>query len=335
MTYLAAVCHTLTEPLVLREMTRAVLAEGQVRVQVHRAAINFADILMSAGKYQEKPPLPFVAGGEVSGIVIETGKGVSRVKAGDRIVAMLGGKGGGFAQECVVDHNQVFQIPPKLSFETAVAIPVAYGTAHVGLLHRADLKKGDTVLVTAAAGGVGLAAVDIAKNLIGANVIAAAGGAEKLAIAKQMGADHCIDYTTEDIREKVKEFTQGNGVDAVFECVGGEIFNQSLRSLAWEGRMVVIGFLSGDIPKVAVNTLLVKNISVMGLYWGAYGLRNPMVLANSIYQTMTAAEDGHLHPHVSRTFPLAEVNDAFTFISSRKSTGKVLLNCQTLKLASL
>ena len=170
--YRAAVCHTLGQRLEVRSLPRAELTKTQVRIQVHRAAINYADILMSKGLYQEKPALPFVAGGEVTGIVLETGKGVTRIKAGDRVVAMSGGSspGGGFASECVANETGVFQIPDSVSFDVAVAVPVAYGTAHVGLLHRAALKPTETVLVTAAAGGVGLAAVDIAKNMIGAQV---------------------------------------------------------------------------------------------------------------------------------------------------------------------
>ncbi|MFN0043821.1 MAG: NADPH:quinone oxidoreductase family protein [Alphaproteobacteria bacterium] len=293
-----------------------------VRVAMRAAGLNFADTLMVAGKYQEKPPLPFVPGLEGAGVVLEVGAEVTNLKPGDRVMA--GFDAGAFAEEAVVDGANVTKIPNAMDFETAAAFQVVYGTSHIGLKRRANLRAGETLLVHGAAGGVGLTAVELGKKM-GATVIATASGEEKCALARAYGADHAIDYAREDFREAVRGLTGGKGVDVVYDPVGGDVFDASLRVLGWEGRLLVVGFASGRIPQAPANILLVKNLSVVGFFWGAYRKRNPAVIRESFTELLDWHAQGALKPHISLRVPLAEAPRAFAALIERRSTGKVVL----------
>ncbi len=320
----AVLCKELGGPeqLALTEVPAPPLADGTVRIEIHAAGVNFADLLLIAGQYQDRPPLPFIPGMEVAGVVRALGAGVNRLKLGDRVVATVGR--GGYAEEVVAEAEIVHRIPDAMDLVTAAGFPVAYSTSHGAFVWRARLKPGECVLVLGASGGVGLTAVEIAKAM-GANVIAAAGGAEKLAVARRAGADHLIDYTREDLRARVKEITGGRGVDVVYDPVGGDAFDESLRLVAWEGRLIVIGFAGGRIPQIPANLVLVKNIDVIGFFWGSYRRHKPELIAQSYQQLFRWFEAGKLKPHISHRLPLAEAAAALELIKTRKSTGKVVL----------
>jgi NADPH2:quinone reductase len=310
------------EKLVVEDVPSPSIKEGTVRIAVKAAGINFADLLLISGHYQEKPAFPFTPGMEASGTVSEVGAGVSSLKAGDRVMALTGT--GAYAEEIVTDARRVYKIPDKMDFNSAAGFPVTYGTSHGSFDWRAHLKPGEVLLVFGAAGGVGLTAVEIGKAM-GATVIACANGPAKLAIAEQHGADHLIDYGREDIRERVKSITGGRGADVVYDPVGGDAFDASLRSIAWGGRVIVIGFASGRIPQAPANILLVKNIDVIGFYWGSYQLRKPELLRDSYARLFHWYEEGKLKPHVSHQFDLNDVGAAMELLRQRKSTGKVVL----------
>jgi len=310
------------EKLVVENVASPVMKEGSVRIAVEAAGINFADLLLVSGQYQEKPPLPFTPGMEAAGTVSEIGAGASGFSVGDRVMALTGTAA--FAEEVVVDAGRVYKIPGAMDCATAAAFPVTYGTSHGALDWRAHLKAGEWLLVHGAAGGVGLTAVEIGK-VMGAKVIACAGGPEKLEIARQHGADHLIDYSREDIRERVKAITGGRGADVVYDPVGGDAFDASLRSIAWGGRIVVIGFASGRIPQAPANILLVKNIDVIGFYWGSYQGRRPELLRDSYAQLFRWFEEGKVRPHISAKLDLNDVARAMDLLRQRKSTGKVVL----------
>lgn len=320
----AVLCRELGGPekLIVEDIPSPPMRNGAVRIAIHAAGLNFADLLLIAGQYQTKPALPFTPGAEAAGVITEVGDGVHHVKAGDRVMAVL--EGGGYAEEVVVDAARVLPIPASMDFATAAGFPIAYGTSHGALEWRAHLKTDEWLLVTGASGGVGLTAVEIGKAM-GARVIAAAGSAEKLAIARQHGADHGIDYSREDLRERVKAITGGSGVDVVYDPVGGDIFDAALRSIAWEGRIVVIGFAAGKIPQVPANLALVKNIDVVGFFWGSYIPRNPDLVRESLEQLLRWFEQGRLKPHISGQFDLRNVAQGLDLLKRRKSTGKVVL----------
>src|SRR6266852_4837455 len=275
-------CRKWGAPDVLRleEAESPSLDRHQVRIRVHAAGVNFADSLMVGGTYQVKPPFPFTPGLEAAGEIVETGDAVDGLRAGQRALAVLR-NGGGYAEEIVLDAAAVVPIPAAMDFVTAAAFPVAYGTSHFALTHRGHLQAGETLVVLGAAGGVGLTAVEIGKQL-GARVIAAAGGAAKLAVAKEHGADELIDYQTESIRDRVRELTQGLGADVVFDPVGGDAFDQALRAVNWQARMLVIGFAAGRIQAVPANLILVKNIAIVGVDRGAESRRNPGLMADGL-----------------------------------------------------
>jgi NADPH2:quinone reductase len=310
------------EKLVIEDVPAPPMRESAVRVKIHAAGVNFGDTLLIAGQYQEKPPFPFIPGMEMAGIVTEVAPDVKHVKVGDRVLGSIGR--GGYAEEVVADADSVHRIPDTMYFASAAGFPIAYSTSHGAFVWRARLKPGETVLVLGASGGVGLTAVEIAKAM-GATVIAAAGGAEKLAVAKGAGADHLIDYTREDLRERVKAITQGRGVDVVYDPVGGDAFDQSLRSIAWEGRIIVIGFAGGRVPQIPANILLVKNIDVIGFFWGSYRRYKPRLMQESLEQLLRLFAEGKHKPHVSHRLPLGEVAQALDLLKTRKSTGKVVL----------
>ena len=298
------------------------MVDGGVRLRVHAAGINFADTLMCKGAYQVKPPFPFSPGLEAAGEVLEVAPGVTRVKPGDRVMATL--HYGGYASEAVTQEATVYPIQDNMDFVSAAAFPIVYGTSHVGLKDKLKLQAGETLLVHGAAGGVGLTAVEIGKKM-GATVIATAGGQDKLAVAKEYGADHLIDYREEDIRERVKQLTDGRGADCVYDPVGGTAFDASLRCTVQQGRILVVGFASGTVPQIPANILLVKNISVIGFYWGAHRQLDPALIQGSFDELLGWMAAGELKPHVSHAFDLADVKDGMNMLLSRKSTGKVVL----------
>lgn len=310
------------EDLSLGEIEPPTPGPGQVAIAVAAAGVNFADTLMIAGKYQEKPPFPFSPGLEVAGTVAAVGAGVSAVAPGDRVLGLT--DAGGYAEVAVARESDVFPIPDAMDFETAAGFPITYGTGHGALAWCAGLQPGEILLVNGAAGGVGLAAVEIGKAM-GATVVATAGGAEKLAVAEAHGADHLIDYKTQDIRAEIKAYTSGQGVDVVFDPVGGDVFDASLRSIAWGGRLLVIGFAGGHVPQIPANILLVKHVSAIGVYWGSYRKHQPARLREAFADLFAWFEAGKLQPHVSHRLDLSQAAEAMALLTNRKSTGKVVL----------
>jgi len=310
------------ESLVVEETASPALLAGTVRIAVHAAGINFGDTLMIEGKYQEKPPFPFTPGFEIAGEIVEIGAGVTELKPGDRVMGTS--ENGGYAEEAVVPAGNLSVIPDAMPYDVAAGFPVAYGTSHGALDWRAHLQPGETLLVHGAAGGVGLTAVEVGKAM-GARIIATASTQEKLDIAKRHGADHLIDYTTEDIKERVRALTDGRGADVVYDPVGGDAFDASLRCIAWEGRIIVIGFAGGRVPQIPANLVLVKNCDIIGFYWGSYRKRKPAILRDSYRQLFGWWSEGKLKPHISDRFDLAEVATAMRVLRERRATGKVVL----------
>jgi len=320
----AIICRDPKEPLILEygELPSAPLRADQVRVAVKAAGVNYADSLMVTGRYQVKPPVPFSPGLEAAGDVIEVGSAVTRLKVGDRVLGLT--SWGGYAEELVSEEHRFLVIPDNMDYVTAAGFSLTYGTSHLGLDYRGRLKAGETLVVHGAGGGVGLTAVEVGK-LMGARVIATAGAPEKLELARSRGADEIINYREEDIRERVLELTDGRGADVVYDPVGGDVFKASLRSMAFEGRILVIGFAGGDVPQIPANHLLVKNVDVIGFFWGAYKVHNRARLVQSIYQLVDWWKEGRLKPHVGKTFPLIDAQQAIEYLLARKSTGKVVI----------
>lgn len=310
------------ESLTLGDVPSPEPGSGEVLIEVRACGLNFADTLMIQGKYQERPEFPFSPGLEVAGEVLSVGPGVADLAAGDTVIAFCGH--GGLAERVVVAADNAIPIPSGMDFVTAAGFGVVYGTAHIGLERRGHLATGEVLLVHGAAGGVGLAAVEVGRRM-GATVIATASSEEKLAIAKAHGAHHAINYREEDFRERVKSLTDGRGADVVFDPVGGEVFDQSVRCTNWEGRILVVGFASGAISQLPVNLTLVKNISVTGVYWGAYRRRDPAVLQQSWRQLLAWLEEGALSPHISATYPLDDAPAAMESLMQRRATGKVVV----------
>lgn len=297
-------------------------AAGEVVIDVKAAGVNFADTLIIQGTYQLRPDFPFIPGLEVAGTVAELGAGVDTVSIGDRVVGIP--NIGAFAERVAVKAAAVVPIPEAMDFETAASFAVAYSTSHMALDYRAGLKAGETLMVFGAAGGVGLTAVEIGK-IMGAQVIACAGTREKLDLCAARGADHVVNYSDEDIRERVREITGGKGADVIYDPVGGEAFEAAMRSVNWEGRIIVIGFASGDFNQARTNILLVKNIAVMGFYWGSYSMHRPSAIGESMTELVHMWEAGQLKPHISYTMPLERAGDALALMMDRKSTGKMVL----------
>jgi NADPH2:quinone reductase len=308
-------------PLTLADVEPLAAPRGdQVVIDVAAAGVNFADSLMIAGQYQVKPALPFTPGFEAAGTVRACGRDVRHVKPGARVIAIA--DHGGYAQQMLAQQANVFGIPDEMDFVTAAGFAIAYGTSHGALRWRADLRPGEVLLVHGAAGGVGLTAVEIGKAM-GAMVIATAGGAEKLAIAKRHGADHLIDYSRESIRDRVKEIC--GGADVIYDPVGGSAFEASLRCANWNARIVIVGFAGGQVPQIPANILLVKNIAALGFYWGSYRQHRPDLLRAEFTELFDWWRAGKLKPHVSHRFDLAQANAALQLLRERKSTGKVVL----------
>ena len=320
----AVVVERLVEPKDLRvtDTPEPELFAGSLAVDVKAAGCNFFDILMVQGRYQMKPPFPFVPGAELAGVVSAVGSGVDGFRIGDRILASV--SLGAFAERAVVPARVAWRMPDGMSFEEGAGFPIVYPTSHAALVLRAHLAAGESLLVHAAAGGVGLAAVQIGKAL-GARVIATAGGPDKLAIAREAGADVCIDYRADDWPEQVKAATQGRGADVIYDSVGGDVLDQSLKCIAWNGRLLVIGFASGRIPEIKANRILLKNIAVVGLHWGAYASNEPARVPEVFDALFRMYEAGTIRPVVGARYPLERVADALEALGSRRTHGKVVV----------
>lgn len=313
----------LGQPLELRDVPIPEPRAGEVRVRVQTCGLNFGDLLVQKGTYQEKPALPATIGMEFCGIVDAVGQGVTRFRTGQRVAAYAGF--GGLADYAVISANICVPIPEKMSAEHAAAFLVAYGTSHVALDYKARMKPGERLLVLGASGGVGLTAVELGK-LMGAEVIACARGPEKLEIARQAGADHLLDSDTTDLRADVKAL---GGADVVYDPVGGDLFDAALRACNPEARLLPLGFASGKVPQIPANILLVKNLTVIGYYWGGYMRVNPTVLTDSFEVLFDWYAQGKLKPHVSHVLPLEQTNEGLELLRSRRATGKVVITTDT------
>jgi NADPH2:quinone reductase len=321
----ALVCHTLTGPQDLRLETAwpdPVAGAGQVLVDVKAAALNFPDVLMTRGLYQERPPLPFIPGLELAGIVAAVGEGVERLKPGDRVVAYASQA---VAEKAAVRQEFTIPMPRTLDFVAASGICLTYFTSYHALKQRAQLQPGETLLVLGAGGGVGTTAVELGK-VMGAKVIAAASSAEKLEVARSLGADHLINYAADDLRERIKDITGGKGVDVVYDPVGGPYTEPAVRSLAWKGRFLVVGFAAGEIPKIAVNLLLLKGAALVGVFFGAFARHEPKVQLQNVRELWALFEAGTLKPVVGQVYPLAQAVLAFEALEGRRATGKVVID---------
>lgn len=320
----AIVCHELSGPAALRleDVPEPCPGLGQVRVRVRACGVNFADSLITRGQYQLQPQPPFSPGFEVAGEVLELGAGVTGIAVGDRVIGMTGH--GGYAEQAVIDANRCVAMPAAMPFAHGAAFPVVFGTSHIALWHRARLQAGETLVVHGASGGVGLTAVAIGKQL-GATVIATASSSEKLDVARQHGADYLINSHTEDLRAQIKALTDGRGADVVYDPVGGDLFSASLRSIAFEGRILVIGFAGGTVPQIPANHLLVKNVDVIGVNWPAYAEHNPLMMTASFCILMDWYLTGAIKPHLSATYPLEQAVEALYQVITRQSTGKVVI----------
>jgi len=310
------------ESLVVEEVPSPTPGPGEVVIAVKAASVNFPDVLIIQNKYQFKPPLPFSPGSEVAGLVAAVGDGVTAFKRGDPVLAIT--TYGAFAEEVKTEARRLLPIPPGMDFATAAAFGLTYATSEHALVDRGQLAAGETLLVLGAAGGVGLAAIEIGKAL-GARVIAGASTDEKLAVCREHGADDTINYATEDLRERIKALTQGHGADVVYDPVGGPFTEPALRSIAWRGRLLVVGFAAGEIPKIPLNLTLLKGCSIVGVFWGEFTRREPERFAEAMRQLGRWYADGKLKPYVSRTFPLERAAEALTLMAERKVAGKVVL----------
>ncbi|HEX4928288.1 MAG TPA: NADPH:quinone oxidoreductase family protein [Burkholderiales bacterium] len=310
------------ESLVLEDLPSPEAGPGEVVVAVKAASVNFPDVLIIQNKYQFKPPLPFSPGSELAGVVKAVGAEVRNVRAGDRVMAFT--TYGAFAEEVKTEATRLLPLPARMDFVTGAAFVLTYGTSDHALRDRGALKAGETLLVLGAAGGVGLAAIEIGKAL-GARVIACASSADKLAVCRDHGADATINYASEDLRERVKALSDGRGVDVVYDAVGGPYSEPAFRSLAWRGRHLVVGFAAGEIPKLPLNLALLKGASLVGVFWGDFARREPAALAQSLAQLGRWYAEGKLRPHISQTLPLERTPEAIALLASRQAKGKVVV----------
>lgn len=310
------------EDLVLEQLPDLVPGPGEVAVEVRAAGVNFPDVLTIQGKYQVRPELPFTPGNEFAGVVRSVGPGVTGFAAGDSVIGFT--PSGAFAEQVLAPVEALMPMPPGMDFDTAAAITLTYGTSHHAVVDRAALQPGETMLVLGAAGGVGLAAIEIGKAL-GARVIAAASSAQKLAVCKAHGADVLINYETEDLRAALKAATGGKGPDVIYDPVGGAYSEPALRSIAWRGRHLVVGFAAGEIPKLPWNLLLLKGASVLGVFWGEFVRREPKANLAAMQQMLGWMAEGKLRPLVSARYPLADTSQALLDMAARKVTGKIVI----------
>ncbi|MDB5796629.1 MAG: NADPH:quinone oxidoreductase family protein [Paucimonas sp.] len=320
----AVVCKQWGPPdsLVVEDLPDLVPGPGQVAIDIHAAGVNFPDVLIIQNKYQVKPALPFTPGSEFAGVVRAVGAGVSRYKPGDRVIAFIGQ--GAFAQQALASEQVVMPMPPGMDFDTAAAITLTYGTSHHAVVDRGQLKAGETMLVLGAAGGVGLAAIEIGRAL-GARVIAAASSDEKLEVCRQHGADATINYSREDLREAIKAATGGRGPDVIYDPVGGSYAEPAFRSIAWRGRYLVVGFANGEIPRLPLNLALLKGASLVGVYWGEFAKREPKANFQAMQQMLGWLAEGKIRPHISGRYALADTAQALNDMAARKVTGKVVI----------
>jgi NADPH2:quinone reductase len=310
------------EQLVVEEVPGRVPGAGEVQIRVRAAGVNFPDVLIVQKKYQVQPPLPFTPGAEVAGDVIAVGDGVKHVKAGDRVVSFCGL--GGFAEEVIAPAAVTLPLPPQMPNELAAAFTLTYCTSWHAVKDRAQLKAGETMLVLGAAGGVGLAAVEIGKAL-GARVIAAASSDEKLAVCKAHGADELIHYEAQDLREAVRAATGGKGPDVIYDPVGGKFAEAAFRSIGWRGRYLVVGFANGEIPALPWNLALLKGASIVGVFWGEFAKREPQNNAAAIAEMMGWMKEGKIKPLVSKTYTLEQTAQALIDLRERRATGKLVI----------
>jgi len=314
--------YGLPDSLVLAEVSIPTIKSDEVLIQVKACGVNFPDVLIIQNKYQFKPTLPFSPGGEVSGTISSVGENVKHVKKGDKVVALCGW--GGFAEYVAVKANRVFRVPNELDFISAACTLYTYGTSYHALKDRAQIKSGETLLVLGAAGGVGLAAVELAK-IMGAIVIAAASSDEKLVVCKEMGAQHVINYSTEDLRARIKEITNDKGVDVIYDPIGGPLAEQALRSIAWRGRYLVVGFASGIIPSFAANLPLLKGASIVGVFWGSFAEREPEQSMQNFLQLLTWIKEGKINQHIHKIYELPDAPKALQDLLDRKVYGKAVV----------
>jgi NADPH2:quinone reductase len=314
--------HGLPDTLVYEDAPDPVPGPGEVVIDMKAAGVNFPDVLIIQNKYQFKPELPFAPGAELAGVVSAIGEGVTNTKVGDRVIASTGW--GAFAEKVKAQAKKVIPIPDGVGFDVAAAFILTYGTSYHALVDRGTLKAGETLLVLGAAGGVGLAAIEIGKAL-GARVIAAASTPEKLAVCREHGADELINYTSEDLRERLKALTGGKGPDVVYDPVGGGFAEPAFRSIAWRGRYLVIGFANGEIPRLPLNLALLKGASIVGVFWGDFVAREPKVFADDVATMFGWIAQGKLRPHISGRYPLAQGARAIEDMMNRKVVGKVII----------
>ena len=320
----AVLCNAYGPPesLVVEDVASPTPGPGEAVITVKAASVNFPDVLIIENKYQVKPPLPFSPGSELAGVVKAVGDGVTAFEPGDRVMAITGY--GAFAEEVKTEARRLFPIPPAMDFTTAAAFGLTYGTSEHALVDRAALASGETLLVLGAAGGVGLAAIEIGK-ILGARVIACASTEDKLAVCRAHGADETINYATGDLRERIKALTGGAGPDVVYDPVGGAYTELALRSIAWRGRLLVVGFAAGEIPKIPLNLTLLKGCSIVGVFWGDWARREPQHFVEAMQRLGRWHAEGKLKPHISATFPLERAADALKLMAARQVTGKVVL----------
>ncbi|KPY34370.1 Oxidoreductase zinc-binding protein [Pseudomonas syringae pv. primulae] len=309
--------------LVLEDIPAPDVKKNEILLDVRAAGVNFPDTLIIEGKYQFKPPFPFSPGGEAAGVISAVGEKVTHLKTGDRVMALTGW--GSFAEQVAVPNYNVLPIPASMDFTIAAAFSMTYGTSMHALKQRANLQPGETLLVLGASGGVGLAAVEIGKAL-GARVIAAASSAEKLEVARNAGADELINYTDTSLKDEIKRLTNGNGADVIYDPVGGDLFDQAIRAIAWNGRLLVVGFASGRIPELPVNLALLKGASVVGVFWGSFAQRQPQDNAENFKQLFAWFEEGKLKPLVSQVYPLERAGEAIDALGGRRAVGKVVVS---------
>ena len=321
----ALVCNELgpTDNLTLEERPTPVPGKGEILVDVKAAGVNFPDVLTVQGKYQFKPELPFVPGVEVAGIVAGVGEGVTSRKVGDRVISTL--PIGGFSEQCIGSEHGSFSMGETMSFDQAAGFAITYGTSYYALKQQAKIRPGETILVLGAAGGVGIATIQIAKAM-GATVIAAASTEDKLDFACEAGADLRINYSEENLKEQVKSLTGGKGVDVIYDPVGGDFSEQAFRAIAWDGRFLVIGFASGPIPAIPLNLMLLKGASLVGVFWGAWAARFPLESQNNFDELIKMIDSRQFSPLVTEVYPLDQYKAAFASISERKAKGKVILS---------
>jgi NADPH2:quinone reductase len=314
--------HGPPESLVLQDIPSPVPGAGQVVVSVHASAVNFPDTLIIENRYQFKPELPFSPGGEVAGVIKQVGPGVQDFAPGDRVIAFCGW--GGYAEEVLTEARKLVRLPDAVATEPAAALAITYGTTHYALKERARIRPGETLLVLGAAGGTGVSAIQLGK-LMGAHVIACASSDEKLALCRQFGADATINYGSEDLRQRIKALTGGRGVDVVYDPVGGSYTEPALRGMAWNGRYLVIGFTSGDIPRPPLNLALLKGCSIIGVFYGGFSEAEPERYQELMRELLGWLAEGRIRPAITARYPLEEAARALRMVADRRATGKIML----------